>query len=175
MARPSEDEIGAQCFTLKIIQLSMIAGVLMFLTIVFAIRMNTKEGAFGPEQMHLEGPLTMIGLVLAFSTLIAARVIPASYVAQQKRAIAEEATTDEVRATRDRSAIVHKLMAALVSKRIIEIALLEGAIFFNGIAFFLEGSAISLIVAMALLAAMIVTFQTRYSAESWIESQRELL
>jgi hypothetical protein len=171
-----EDDIGAQAFTLKVIQLAMLAGVLMFLTIILVIRFNGKEGAFGPEPMQLEGPLTLLGLVLAFSTLIAARVVPASYVAQRKRAIAEEAASrPEGLTPMGRAAITSELMNVFLTRRIIEIALLEGAIFFNGIAFFLEGSAVSLIVAMALIATMILTFQTRGSAESWIETQRDLV
>ena len=71
----------------------------------------------------------------------------------------------------EKSALVTIYQTSLI----MGLAMLEGAAFFNLIIFLLEGKAVTLISALALLLVEVVRFPTRSGVESWVENQRAML
>lgn len=143
---------------IQIIAGALIAGVVSFgLVAVFL--------TFGDQP---DDPL--LGYVAAgFSAvmLVMSLTIPSLVARQQTREAFARAGDDEERARRN-------LYAAFQTKTIIGFAMLEGAAFFDLVAYMNTARTWVLAIAAALVAIMVSRFPTRGRIENWIENQMQL-
>ena len=133
----------------------VIAGALMFAVTVFGVIAVIIGGTVQPAT-----PI-MAYLAVAFAAqVIALRFfVPGLVVKSQLEALKDEGT----------SSIEEKLQGLFQTRMIIGMALLEGAAFFNLIAYIIEGQWFSLVTAGFLLLLMGMMFPTVRALESWIE------
>lgn len=169
MAHPpaSERESGQEqpLQVLQIIAGSLLSGVLTFLTITFVIR--SGKGLFAPQPWEVVPPggmLTAIGLAMAALMIVLAFVVPRQVASGLRKQIAPGAP----------SAGSDAFFGVYQTQMILGLALLEGAAFFNAIAFLLEGHIPSLLAFGVLVALMLARFPTRAGVASWVEDQAGL-
>ncbi len=138
-------------FVMQIIAFALIQGVLIFLLIAVFITQGNQ-----PQQ----GQLTIIGIAFAVLALVGQ-----AFVRLQLEFSKVEKETYDPRSDEALLAFVPVYQTELI----IKLALLEGAAFFNGVAYLLEINWWSLAAMGALLAVMCFSFPTRPRITRWIE------
>jgi hypothetical protein len=160
----SVDPVGQSTRTLQIIYFALVQGVLVFLIVTVAFA--RKGIVFASSPWELTSPFTILALVLAIGIIVSHILLPALVTARQRRALAkQEHAADSVGET-------HGLLAIHQTTKIISAALLEGGAFFCTIVYFLEGKAIPMLLAFALLGLIVFRFPLRSSVESWLATHR---
>ena len=159
----------------QIIAGSLVAGSSIFLIIALIIRASGRDGLFADRPWDIlppKGLITLIGLIFAAMTVVLSFVVPRSVVANIRKAIllskAREGSANEEPGSLN-------FYNAFNTKMIVGLALLEGAAFFNGIAFLLEGHIPSLIAVAVLIGLMLARFPTQSGIASWVEDQESTL
>ena len=133
---------------------------------------NAPGAAFDPMTMIQNTPLTVVALAMSAGCGIAVYVLlPALFTAQWKRAL--DATAGDPRSFPRESPSEIELAQMLLSQAIVRGALLEGAVFMCGIAHFIEGGVLSLVVGAVLCGLLACQIPTFERAVRWIEAKRE--
>lgn len=147
---------------LQIIVLPLAMGVMMFLGVVVALKL--QQGA--PLIVMPQGVgIWLIAIAVAAGCGAASAVVPQLIVRNQTKQLTAEAWAD-------RAAMGPKTLSALFSlKTIVGAALLEGAAFFNLIAYQLEGAAPSVVVALLLLVGILMHLPTEGKFSAWCDTQ----
>ena len=138
--------------TMQIITFALIQGALMFGAIAFFI-------VGWPPQPQPQGQLPIISYLawgMAVVEFLLSLIVPGLSLKSKLKALTSK---DDV-----------SLVQAYSTKLIIQQALLEGAVFFNLVAYLIEHLWPSLVVAGALLTIMLVNTPTRTRVEEWIEN-----
>jgi hypothetical protein len=166
---------------MQIIVFALVMGIVSFLGVVVFIR----HGPNPPNAANNTGPmLTYLGIGFAALMLVLHFVLPLLFVSNVRRLIVKGAWNpagrgDPVSAEHlSRMSDADKLCSLFPlyqSQLIVSAAVLEGAAFFNLIAYLLEGDVVSLVVVGLLLAVMLVRFPTNNRAERFLSEQLELL
>ena len=159
-----QQQISRATRTMQIIVAAIGGGTLFFALIAMII-----VGDAAAKDQRL---LTTIGIGFAvFSLLIAAVIGPliGGAAAQGARG-GEQGQTD---AASEGNPELGQLLGLYQTRLIIQCALMEGAAFFNLIAYIIEHGIISVLVAAALLVAIFQKFPTLSRVQRWIEKQQE--
>lgn len=153
-------QINATVRTSQIIVAALVTGVLAFLGIVVAL-FSRGDG---------EPLITWIAIAVAIVTVFASIVVSRMVTRQglQSTDLPSPSGVDDRFGVGTDDRVLSKVLAAYQTRLIVACAPLEGAAFFNLIAYMLEGQALSLIVAGMLMLLMAVRFPTTGGAEDWV-------
>jgi hypothetical protein len=162
---------------MRIILLALVLGCVMFLIIAVAIRLSENV------QNDTAPLLTYMGVGFGLVAFALHLIIPRATVATARKQIAGGTWPSDAAAARYPGAAeklsgmsdVGKLCSLYQSQLIIGAALLEGATFFNLVAYLQEGDPTSLVASALLLGAMLRLFPTRGGVENFLVEQGELL
>lgn len=147
--RPNDAAITQAALICKIIASALIGGVLAFAAVAIVIRRGQPA----------EGTLiSFIGAGGAAAMVVARQVV-----------LGLMSTASAKAGTSHAGAI-----GLYVTRLIIGYAVLEGAAFFNLIAYLLEGNWWSLAIAAALVALMLAAYPTRARIRQWVEDREQL-
>ena len=154
-----KDPVGPNLRTIQIINVALITGVVFFLVITCFIRLNGKEPLFAPEPLQFKnGTITLTALMMSLPLFVMSRIVSRRIVSTQRKAAAASELS---------------LIGLFTTSRIVELAMIEGAVFFNLIAFMLEGNPLTLTVALLGIGLMAIGFPTRDGLENWMKDQAE--
>lgn len=157
--------IAAAVNVQRIILLALVAGPASFLVFV-----AVQGGEPAPNAEHgLARWAAVTGALAFFGSLI----LPAIMAAQFRRGISYPQVRQSIAANGGDP--TNWVLAGLHSRVIVRAALLEGAAFFNGMAYMIERQPYSIAVAVALLVCIAATLPFRRSTEEWIERELRLL
>ena len=146
---------------LQIIYLAMMAGVIFFLMLILFV---------AKEKINFELSLfTLIGMVFAIPAYICSFIVP-KIVANTGLKVAANKLDDEGYKA-DSETGLKSIFSVLQSTSIIRFALLEGAMFFNVLTYFLTGSVVSLIIVGLGLAIMAAHFPRQDATIAWVEER----
>jgi hypothetical protein len=197
MSMPSDEDATRLVVRLgQIIAGAMVVGVSMFLVIAAAIdlgldgqaRRGAGDAAGAPAQQGGQ-PEQTVPILSYIALAVGAVMFPLSFLVpdlvakQHRRAIAagkptpagaSPASTPQSSPDAMRTPL-HDLHGAYSNQLIIELALVEGAAFFAGLAYLIEKNSIAITVAVALVASMIARFPTADRFARWLEQQQEKL
>jgi len=158
--------ISRAVWTQQIIAVSLPAGVLVFLAIVLTL--------IPGEAPNDDGLLiTYVAVGMAMVMIPISLIIP-RFLGGSIREALMAGDTPEYPQQYDPPEDVGPIgpLAWLFQTRmIVGLALLEGAAFFNAIAYMLERQEISLVTTLLLVAAMFFQFPTRTRMESWLQDE----
>jgi hypothetical protein len=155
------DRIAATVRTLRIVVGAMLMGVLVFLGVVLAIR----RGA-GPAEPFIAYLAAAFALVCAFASTVVPNFMANQAIRLQNLEPALEGT-GRIDVGFDNQ-ILSQLLAIYQTRLIVACALLEGAAFFNLVAYMIEGWTPNLVVTGVLLVMMAMRFPTTGGVEEWV-------
>jgi hypothetical protein len=171
----SPDRPEAVLLTNQILNGALVAGPLIFLGIALFVRASGKDGLIAAAPFDTRSPLLLVAIALAVANVLLAWFLPPRVVAAQRRLIGKDGGVAAPAGAAVPNTKDGRLMAAWTTSRIIALALIEGAAFFATIVFMMEGSALALVAALALLVAMAIRFPTATTLEAWLDQQHELM
>jgi hypothetical protein len=155
----------AMLTNMRIISAALISGVIVFLVVVlFVIKSDPKPGS---------PLLTYMGLVFGALALVFAFIVPGLIGGSIKQALVDGKRVDlpgQFKASPE-VGIIGNLLFLFQTRLIIGHAILEGAAFFNLVAYMLERQDVSLAIVGLLVGAMLVKFPTRGKVESWLADE----
>lgn len=146
--------------TAQIISGALIAGVLVFMAIVFTTGM-----APDPPAGQL---LSLIGVVMGISSIFG-RIVILKVLSVPPTSLNMDGVDTSELSDVNRRAL--SLFGIYQTQMIIGLALLEGAAFFNCVAYMQEGNVWSLGVVGGLVVIMLLSFPTRARVAFWIENK----
>jgi hypothetical protein len=158
---PKKPSFDDNVRTLQIIHGALAAGVSFFLAIV--VLMIRKGEILGKQPWSVTPMITMVAILFAVAAIVAHVVIPSLLVTSQRKAMAKTAKTEQ--------GDFDGMVALYTTQKIVAAALLEGAAFFNTIAYFLEGTAIPLLLALLLVVLILNRIPSRDGMTRWIDAQ----
>ena len=157
-----QDRVDKQALlTLQIVVASLVAGCTVFLVIAVVI---VSQRAIGPAAGQTI--LTYLAVGVTVLSLVARMVVPGVITASKVRQFSQQPEE-----TADVSATVVELWKLLTTSTIVGGALLEGAAFFALVTYMVEGSPLSLALAVVLIAGLAVQFPTRSRAADWLDAR----
>ena len=152
--------LRARLLTMRVIHLALVAGCLSFAAIVIYLR--SQPGAAVAELPVL----SFAGIALATMTAMAAVVVPGMLAANARRELAPgDVSAPE---TDPRWWNLYQTRLIIVA------ALLEGTVFFQLVAFLVEGMPWNLGLGAVFLVGLALLFPTRERVERWIRAQHEM-
>lgn len=152
----------------QIVVAAMAVGVAMFGTVTVALNLVGQGGGQPAEPIFM-----YLAAALAFVALVASLVVPAMMAssARQKIIAGKPPVAGPAFPRPLEDSTVGPLAAVYQTRLIIAAGILEGAAFFNLIAYMLEGQALSLVAAGVMLLAILSLFPTWSRLYDWIENQ----
>jgi hypothetical protein len=157
--------LRAMLTNMRIISAALISGVIVFMAVVlFVIKGDPQPG------LPL---LTYIGLGFGALALVFSFIVPGFMGSSIKQALLEGKRVElpaQFKASQE-VGIVGNLLFLFQTRIIIGYAILEGAAFFNLVAYMLERQEVSLAVVGLLLGAMLIKFPTRGRVEGWLADE----
>lgn len=170
LSNPQQEHIGRVTTALQIITSALAFGVLVFAIVVISMQ---------PEQAAADdgGSNGLIAAGMAVVALVASVIVPGIMRANMRRTIADgkplglNVAAPAAKELGD----VGALATVFQATRIVGAAILEGAAFYNLIAFMFGRQTINLAFAAGLLIAILFKFPTRGAVESWINDELKLL
>lgn len=174
------DAIARRVVTAQFVVGALVSGCVMFLGVVLVVDFAPRPapaGGNGPDVLTYASVFFALGALFArgvVQTMIASRgretIVDGSFDAS-KLDRAQENLAPFLEATGDAG----RLWLVFLSRTIVTAAIPEGAAFFCLVAYLLEGSWLSLGLAVLLILSVAVMFPTRRSVIRWIEHQLELV
>jgi hypothetical protein len=157
--------------TLQIIVAALASGLAMFFVVVVFIASAGQKGVGAGSLL-----ITYVAIGAAFFAMSVALVLPGVIAGKQRQAIAsgKAALTSQLRHALPPSAEFRDLGSLVVAyhtRVIIYGTLLEGAGFFNLVAYMIERQTASLVIASFLLLMILSQFPTTSRLENWIENE----
>lgn len=164
--------LKAMARTMQVIVLALAAGVITFGVIAAVIGPEAPGNAQqGPSIIaYLAGAVACVALVASIA-------VPALLVANARRRIVagRPAMPNPKLTIPPELGNVGPIAVVYQTRLIVGAAILEGAAFFNLIAYLLEGQLLSLVAAGVMLAALLSLFPTPSRLEDWIENQLRVI
>ncbi len=176
MSNPStnaSDPITPFLLTLRIIWGALLFAPLMFLGIVVGVMRSGKILAADPWTVTI--PFGVLALAMSAGCLLLSAFLPGVLVTNGRKALASGKPMSSGRTQGLPDGDFGGLLALYNTKTIVALALVEGATFFDVIAFMLEGKAIVLAAVVLLVAVQATRFPTRTGLESWLDDQHAQL
>lgn len=158
---PVSPSIDGNVRMLQIIHIALTVGVLFFLAIVVLV--VRKGEIFGKEPWSVTSLLTLAATLFGAAAIVAHLVIPGLVVSAQRKALAQTAKSEP----KD----FESMLMLYATQKIMGSAIIEGAAFFNVVAYFIEGTAASLLLALLLLAILAGRIPSRDGMQRWIDAQ----
>ena len=160
--KPQESEtLEPRIRILQIICLAMIMGVIVFLLLMLVLKIGEINSGLSL--------LTLLGIGFAIPAFLASIIVPKIVAGSGIKNAANK--LDEAGQKAESEDGLKSVFEVFQAANIIRFALLEGAMFFNAMLFFLRGSVASLIVVGVGLAIMIMFFPRRDAATAWVEER----
>jgi hypothetical protein len=157
--------VRAMLTNMRIISAALISGVFVFLLVVlFVVKSDVQPGS---------PVLTYIGLGFGALGLVFAFIIPGFVGGHIKHALIDSKRVDlpaQFKSPQE-VGVVGNLLFLFQTRLIIGYAILEGAAFFNLVAYMLERQDVGLATVGLLLGAMLLKFPTRGKLESWLADE----
>jgi preprotein translocase subunit SecY len=150
---------------MQIIAFALIQGVVVFGIVAVVMGLNREPGDPFITYIAAGFGALMIVMRLVVPPIIANSMV--GRLCRETSGLNEPGQRDDERR--------RQLTAIYQSTMIIGMAFLEGAAFFNLVAYLSEVSPISLVVAGILLALMALAFPSRSRVETWIDDQMRML
>lgn len=172
----SEEQVRAQVRTTQIVNGALMLGLLAFLGFVAFARMSpANKGFLGPNPFDVTSALVLAAVAFTAVQVGLSWFVPNVVLAKQQRyALDRPAETGhQVEGGPPAQGAVPGILAAYTTRRIVQLGLLEGAAFLNGVVFMLKGNAIALGLAIGLLALMGVGFPTVERVRAWLDREPE--
>jgi hypothetical protein len=151
--------------TMRVIVAALASGVVLFFFIVLALR-----GDQAPGQPLIAYLAAGVG-VTAFAASV---VVPQVMTAPARQSIAAGDAPNGAAVSKE-VGDVGRLGALYQTRVIVAGALLEGAAFFNTIAYLFEGQMLTVVVTIALILSIVGQFPTVGRVENWVVSQMEII
>lgn len=149
---------------MQIIAAALMAGVLVFLSIVLVITQGDVFGTHTPEVV------TILGAGFGVLAIVNHIVIPKIIAGSQLRQIVSNGFSEL-----DAESKSDRLIGVYRGQLIVALAMLEGAAFFNLIALMVEKNVVALSIATLLLGLMVFRFPSRDKVVFWVQDKlREL-
>jgi hypothetical protein len=161
--------------TMRIIAVALIASVVTFGGIASFIVFGQPQAAQPVGQPPAQnGAEIVMYLAMAFAAVavVMSFVVPNLIAAAGVKGVAKMAQDGTATGPKE---LFGRLLAVAQIKMIIALALVEGAAFFNLIAFIITKSLIPPAVVGALLLVMAIHFPTKFKLALWLEDQQRLL
>jgi hypothetical protein len=156
-ATPPQASPAGRLFTMQIIAASLVAGAGLCLGVMVLLR---QQGAAPPPA---DPPvLTYVAVVMAVAMLAAHLVVPGAVVSAGLRRLSE---------SRPPGGPPADLLGLYQAGLIVRLALLESAALMGAITYFLEGTTVSLVVSLVLIAVMALHFPTAGRVARWVEAR----
>ena len=162
-------ELSAIARTAQIIVAALAMGVIFFgLIVVLAIQPTAIEGM---------PVLSIAAVAAALPTLGMAAILPSLIVNAMLKRMADDqqAAHNRTDANALPASAAESLLRCYITKTILIAAPLEGAAFFQLIAYLVEGQWWSLLVALMLVVGILLQFPTATRIQHWIENQLQKL
>ena len=172
---PWREEIAPAVRTMQIIVANLVAGPTVFLVVVLFI----SAGGEPAQNGGAVPAMTCMALGFALLAALGRSIIPGQFVAGARKRIVQgtwrppggRSGASSLPDLIERAGEPRMLAAVFQTRTIVAGAFLEGAAFFNLIAYLLEQSWISLLMAVVLILGVAVLFPTRSAVIHWIEEQ----
>lgn len=155
----------AMLTNMRIISAALISGVIAFLVVVLFV----IKSALNPGSLLL----TYLGLVVGALALVFAFIVPNLVGGSIKQALVDGKRVDlpaQFRVSQN-VGILGNLLFLFQTRLIVGYAILEGAAFFNLVAYMLERQDVSLASVGLLIGAMLAKFPTRGKIEGWLANE----
>lgn len=157
--------------TVQIVVAALTAGCILFMVVAIAV-------AGSPKVPEAEPVITWLAAAVAVALVLSRLVVPAVIVARSRRKIQQGVFQSPVgqslTASIDSDSTDRRtaqLAQVFVSKTILGAAILEGGVFFLLIAYLVEHSPMSLMLAGLLIVVLALHLPSCSQVESWIEEQ----
>jgi hypothetical protein len=154
---------------MQIIVFALFAGLMSFLVVTVTMRLEQLPAG----QPAREPFIAYLAIVAALIAPIAAWLVSRIVGASLRQAIVEGRSTANLGQPHvaEEMKPLHALASIYQTRLIIGCAILEGAGFFNGIAFMLERQQMNLIAAAVLAVLILIQFPTSGRLVSWVEDE----
>ena len=160
-------------FTMRIIAGALIAGVLTFAGIAsFVVFSQLPAAQPGGQPQNGSEIIMYLGLAGAVGAVVMSFFVPNLIATAGVKGVAKMAQDGTATGPKE---LFGRLLSVAQVKMIIALALIEGAAFFNLIAFIITKSLIPPVVVGALLFVMAIHFPTKFKLARWLEDQQRLL
>jgi hypothetical protein len=155
-------DLAARVRTMQIIAFAIILGPSIALALFAFLRTQ------GPPNFPNAPLLTYVAAGFAAVALVLHQVVPSAVVAAQGRRLAEGRPVGAPLGSPGDWYALYQV------RLIMSLAILEGAAFFLAIVYYVEGTPLSLLLGVVLIAALVLHFPTAPRVERWVEAQRNL-
>jgi hypothetical protein len=154
---------------MQIIVFALFTGLLSFLLVIVTIRFGQQPAGQPAHQPFV----SYIALVAAFVAPVAAWVVPRMIASSMSQAVVDgkSAANAAMAHVAEDMKPLHSLVATYQTTLIVRCAILEGAGFFNGVAYLLELQQMNAIAAVALAVLILIQFPTSGRLVSWVEGE----
>jgi hypothetical protein len=158
--------------TMQIIVAAMAAGVGVFFAVVLVISPNAKPAGGPPAELLV----SYIAAAAGLAGILAWAVVPRIITSGNRQAIvhgklAPRAGLSQNLPMTDERMQIRPIIAMYQTSLIVGCAILEGAAFFNLVAYMLEQQPMNLVVAGVLLLLLLTQIPTVSRLASWVESE----
>ncbi len=172
MPTPSDDQLyQATLRAMRIVIVVLLVGVSLMLVVAFTV---IRAGRwFAPEPWRLTLPLGTMALGTAVVAAVLSFILPGLQASSLIRKMDRPSTYDGSEGPYQRPETeTGRLLEIARESMIVGVGLLEGAAFFNAIAYLLEGGAIPLITCLLLVGLIASKYPTRFGLENWVDERR---
>jgi hypothetical protein len=154
---------------MQIIVFALFMGLMSFLVVIVVMRV-------GQPPVGQEAPrpfVSYLALVAAFVAPVAAWVVPRILAGLMRQEIIDGKSTAHLgmQPVSEEMKPLHSLVAAYQTTLIVSCAILEGAGFFNVVAYLLERQQMNAIAAVVLAVLILMQFPTSGRLVSWVEDE----
>jgi hypothetical protein len=164
LSEAQQNQLSQQLMTMRIIAGALCIGVAVFAVIVLALKPSEAEEPF----------LAFLALLVSVACVVAAALLP-RMVARSGRHVSADGPAGQPpaasRSDANQVELVTRAMAVHQTRLIVSLAILEGAAFFNLVAYMIEGQLVSVAVAFVLWVLMLVQFPSRPRTEGWVADE----
>jgi hypothetical protein len=169
LSNAQREHIGSLVRPMQIIVFALTAGIATFIAVVATLPTRDQQAG----QALREPIISYIAIGAAVMALIAWAIVPRLLASSMRQAIVDgrpqqygglPETTEEMRQ-------INPLIAVYQTTLIIGCAILEGAGFFNAVAYMLEHQQLNLLAAAVLAVMILMQFPTASRVVSWIEDE----
>lgn len=157
---------------MQIIAGALIVGVLSFAGVASFVVFRMPQAAPPAARQNATDVLMYLGLAGAVLMVVASFSIPNLLANAMVKGIAKMAQSSTASGSKE---LFGRLLMAAQTRMIVALALIEGAAFFNLVAFIVTRSLIPPAVVAGLLAVMAIHFPTKIKLARWLEEQQRAL
>jgi membrane protein YdbS with pleckstrin-like domain len=158
-----QNHLARLLMTMRIIAGALCLGVCVLAGVVLML-----------ERRQVEEPvLAFVALLVSVACVLAAAIVPRMMTGTPMResSVGHSAAQSEASPDSDELNRVTQIMGIYQTRLIVSMALLEGAAFFNLVAYLIEGQVVNVAVAFVLLVLMMIQFPSRRRVEDWVEAE----